>query len=113
MRMMLLVLLALTGTHPSAQAQDFFQGPGQLGETRALAGTVIGRHAGPDSPCYLILADGPRAGVAGGGRFFVCTARPTLTVGQRWEGRGQQTGTRRAKLGPRWRTFPVFTPTRR
>ena len=106
-------LLALSGmalAQSRPAVDEFVQGPERVGQTRSLSGTVIGIHGQPEGTCYVMLADrGDRAwaGLGGGGRFFLC-GRMQMTMGQAWQGRGRQTGTRLARLGPRWRVLPVF-----
>lgn len=90
-----------------ASAQVFEQGPGAIGTQRALAGKVIGMQG----ECALVLADTQRPGwegLGGGGRFFYCA--PGMELGKQLEVVGIQQGTRRAKVGPRWRTVAVYHP---
>ena len=90
-----------------ASAQDFEQGPGAVGVQRALVGKVIGLQG----DCALVLADTQRPGwegLGGGGRFFYCA--PRMEMGKQLEVVGIQQGTRRARVGPRWRTLAVYYP---
>ena len=107
-----LVLFPLTGLAQTRANDTFLQGPEQVGEVRRLAGTVIGVHPGLEQTCYVVLADQPNRpqahGLGGGGRFFLCGKRLTLEMGQPWKGTAKQTGTRLAKMGPRWRVLPLF-----
>lgn len=109
--MKIMFALALALAFPFAQASDFLQGPEQVGHSRTLMGTVISLRAEPGKICYLMLADrgpGDLRGLGGGGRFFLCGKGLDLAVGQAWEGDAVQTGIRRARVGPHWRSLPLF-----
>lgn len=110
-----LTALPLTSLANPRQEDRFLQGPEKVGEVRALAGTVIGIHPDPERTCYVVLADQPNrpqaAGLGGGGRFFLCDAHLELDMGQAWKGTAKQTGTRLARMGPRWRALPLFERT--
>ena len=118
MRTFLALLLTLA-VIPLAQAQvpppqedPFLRGPEQVGHTRQVSGRVIGIHRDLERTCYVVLADQPgrpeAAGLGGGGRFFLCDANLELAMGQAWKGVVKQTGTRLARMGPRWRVLPLF-----
>lgn len=116
MRLALLLLLlvpALAFAQPAPRSGDsFLQGPERVGEVRRVAGSVIGVHRDLERTCYVILADQAgrpeAAGLGGGGRFFLCDARLELPMGAAWKGTVRQTGTRLARMGPRWRVLPLF-----
>lgn len=113
-RAFLVVAFLLAPSLSAAAADDnFLQGPEQIGQVRRVQGTVIGLHVDPDRTCAVVLADLPREhgqGMGGGGRFFLCSAQVEFTMGQAWKGQVKQTGTRRARVGPAWRTLPLFVP---
>lgn len=93
-------------TRPPA-ADPFHQGPERVGRTVYVSGRVIGLR----DDCHLVLADRPGAawrGLGGGGRFFYCSEE--VGPGQMVEGAVEQVGTRRARVGPRWRVLPVYRP---
>lgn len=113
-REVLLLSLLLASSHSmAAQHESFLQGPGRIGQERAVQGTVIGIHNDLGRTCALMLADLPREhweGLGGGGRFFLCSPNLGFQMGQTWTGQVKQTDTRRARVGPMWRTLPLFVP---
>lgn len=110
---LLLSLLLASSLSMAAQQEDFMQGPERIGQERTVQGTVIGIHYDQGRTCALMRADVPREhweGLGGGGRFFLCSSVMHYEIGQPWTGEVQQTGTRRARVGPMWRTLPLFVP---
>lgn len=109
---MLCLLVSSAAYAPLASADTFLNGPGRIGEAREVSGRVIGFQSYPEQSCYLLLADIPGRkggeGMGGGGRFFLCDRSDFLSLHQQWSGAVHQTGTRRARIGPRWRVVPVF-----
>lgn len=93
--------------HRPPAADPFHQGPESVGRMVYVSGQVIGlRH-----DCHLVIADRPGnewRGLGGAGRFFYCA--DGVAVGDRVEGAVEQVGTRRARVGPRWRVLPVYRP---
>lgn len=113
MRGLLALVLMLPLAAWAAQPPDsFVQGPEKIGTSQRLAGTVIGVHPGLENRCYVLLADRPGVvaaeGLGGNGRFFLCGKTLDLSMGQAWKGTAQQTSTRLARMGPRWRVLPLF-----
>lgn len=109
----LLSLLLASSLSIAAQRESFIQGPEHMGQERTVQGTVIGFHIDRGRTCALMLADLPREhwkGFGGGGRFFLCSPTLGFQMGQTWSGQVQQTETRRARVGPMWRTLPLFVP---
>lgn len=101
-----LFVLCFAWFSPQATAQQFQQGPEQMGATVYLQGRVIAIHG----QCALVLADTARPGwegMGGGGRFFYCA--PDMKIDQEVSGKGVQTDTRFARVGPRWRVLPVYS----
>lgn len=110
---LLLTILLASGLSAAAPRDDFLQGPERVGQERAVQGTVIGIHYDLGRTCALMRADVPTEhweGLGGGGRFFLCSPILGFQMGQTWEGQVQQTETRRARVGPMWRTLPLFVP---
>ena len=114
-RFLLLIAFLLTpvmGIAQDRKADAFLRGPEHVGQVRQAAGTVIGVQHGLERTCYVVLADRvnrPQAqGLGGGGRFFLCGQELQLTMGQAWKGTVKQTGTRQARVGPRFRVLPLF-----
>ena len=114
LRAVLLLSLLLASSHSVvAERESFLQGPERIGQERTVQGTVIGIHFDMGRTCALMLADLPREhwkDLGGGGRFFLCSPKLGLQMGQTWTGQVQQTETRRARVGPMWRTLPLFVP---
>lgn len=106
------LLTPVLGMAQVREADAFLRGPEHVGQVRQVAGTVIGVHPGLERTCYVVLADQinrPQAqGLGGGGRFFLCGQGLNLTMGQAWKGTVKQTGTRQARVGPRFRVLPLF-----
>ena len=110
---LLLSLLLASSLSMAAERESFLQGPERIGQERTVQGTVIGIHNDLGRTCALMLADLPREhwkGLGGGGRFFLCSPTLGFQMGQTWTGQVQQTETRRARVGPMWRTLPLFVP---
>lgn len=118
--LLLTAILGLVGL-ATATAQNhtvhdgFLQGPENPGHTRDLAGVVIGVQHYIGGDCYILQADLPgenMRGRGGGGRFFLCKSEGlSLALGDYWVGTGTHTGTRRHRMGARWRVLPLFVST--
>ena len=110
---LLLSLLLASSLSMAAEREGFLQGPERIGQERTVQGSVIGIHIDRGRTCALMLADLPREhweGLGGGGRFYLCSPTLGFQMGQTWTGQVQQTETRRARVGPMWRTLPLFVP---
>ncbi len=113
MRALFFLMICLPTMAWAATPTDpFVQGPEKVGTSQRLAGTVIGVHPGLEQRCYVLLADRlnapAAAGLGGNGRFFLCGDSLALDMNQAWKGTAKQTGTRLARVGPRWRVLPLF-----
>lgn len=113
-RMMIFWGTFLLAGNVFAQPSSFQQGPEQVGQTQTLAGKVIGAHQDLGRTCFIVLADQAKPGyegMGGGGRFFLCQEDPTLSMGDTWQGKATQTGTRMLRVGPRMRVIPMYIET--
>lgn len=94
---------------------SFQQGPEQVGQILQLSGKVIGVHHDLTQTCFIVLADTNRPkweGLGGGGRFFLCQQTPTLSMGDMFNGKVVQKGTRMLRVGPRMRVTPLYWETK-